>query len=384
MAASGIPQPFRIDVPKNVLEDLKRRLNETRWPDEIPESSWQYGTSLSYMKELTDYWQNEYDWHIHEKRMNQFNQYKVIINDIDLHYIHVPGIGPDPKPLLISHGWPGSIYEFVHVIGPLTNPAAYGGDKKDAFTVIAPSLPGFGFSSINGKKRYSLEMISDLFTTLMTDVLGFSSFFAQGGDWGSMITSRIAFDHPDKVLGIHLNFMSLMLSLDKNANLAPAETEFLRQLRSMDDELGYQWIQGTKPQTLAYGLNDSPVGLAAWIIEKFHSLSDCKGQIENSISRDDLLTNIMIYWVTQTINSSFWLYYWIRHTPWRLMPGEKINVPTGFAAFPVEFFISPKEWVERAYNLIQFTPMDSGGHFAALEEPDSLVKDMQTFFRKLR
>jgi pimeloyl-ACP methyl ester carboxylesterase len=384
MPTKESPRPFRINVSDEILDDLKQRISMARWPDEIPEAPWRYGTSLAYMKELSRYWRHEYDWRIHEKRLNSFDQYKVRIGDIDLHYIHAKGVGPNPMPLIISHGWPGSVYEFVKIIDPLTNPAAYGGNPEDAFTVVAPSLPGFGFSSLSGKRRYSLEMISDLFFTLMTDVLGFPSFAAQGGDWGSMITSRLAYDHPDKVLGIHLNFMSLMLSLDKNIKLTPPETDFLRQLRSMDDELGYQWIQGTKPQTLAYGLNDSPVGLAAWIIEKFHSLTDCRGQIENSLGKDDLLSNIMIYWVTKTINSSSWLYYWIRHTPWRLMPGEKINVPTGFAAFPVEFFKSPKEWVERAYNLIQFTTMDSGGHFAAMEKPDKLVEDIRTFFRKLR
>jgi pimeloyl-ACP methyl ester carboxylesterase len=384
MSKKEAPRPFRINISDEVIDDLKQRLVMTRWPDEIPDAPWQYGTSLSYLKELTGYWLHEYDWRVHERILNGFDHYKIKIDDMDLHYIYVPGVGPDPMPLIISHGWPGSVYEFVKIIGPLTNPAAYGGDPKDAFTVVAPSVPGFGFSFISSRRRLSLDMISELFFSLMTDVLGFSSFAAQGGDWGSMITSRLAFDHPDVVLGLHVNMMSLILSLDKTKPLSSAEKNFVKSLELLQDEMGYQWIQGTKPQTLAYGLNDSPVGLAAWIIEKFYSLTDCKGHIENSIAKNDLLSNITIYWATQTINSSFWLYYWMRHTPWRIMPGEKINVPTGFAAFPAEFFNPPREWIERAYNLKQYTPMDSGGHFAAMEKPNELVADIRAFFRNLR
>ena len=380
-----MPEPFSIAVPDEILDDLRHRLALTRWPDEISESGWQFGSNLHYLKELIAYWQNKYDWRAHERLLNSFAHYRVQLDDIVLHYIHQPGEGPDPFPLLICHGWPGSIYEFVKIIGPLSKPADYGGDPRDAFTVIAPSLPGFGFSHVHFQRRLNLEDMADLMFRLMTEVLGFSSFGAQGGDWGAFLAARLGFSYQERITGIHLNMCPLSPHPSERTNLTDAEEAFIKEAKVFrTEEAGYQWIQGTKPQTLAYALNDSPAGLAAWITEKFYSWTDCQGNIENRVTKDDLLTNIMLYWWPQTINSSFWLYYQISHHPWHLGRGERINVPTAVAAFPREIFRPPREWFNRVFNVQRWTPMPAGGHFAALEEPQRIVEDIRTFFRKLR
>lgn len=379
------PEPFTIAVPDEVLNDVRQRLATTRWPDEIPGASWQYGTSLAYLKELVDYWQHHYDWRAQERRLNGFRQYRVQLDDLTLHYIHQPGVGPQPLPLVISHGWPGSIYEFVHMIGPLTDPARYGGDPQDAFTVVAPSLPGYGFSHVPNQRRVNMEDMASLFARLMTEVLGYARFGAQGGDWGAFITARLGFAYPERLAGIHLNMVPVAPHPGERTNLSAAEMAFLQDAEAFRaEETGYQWIQGTKPQTLAYALNDSPAGLAAWITEKFYTWTDCHGEIERRVSKDDLLTNIMLYWVTRTINSSFWLYYQMRHQPWRLGRGERITVPTAVAAFPREIMRPPREWAARVCNLQRWTAMPAGGHFAALEEPQALVEDIRAFYRPLR
>jgi microsomal epoxide hydrolase len=383
MAAS--PEPFIMAVPEALLEDLRQRLSLTRWPDEIPGSGWHYGANLAYVKELVHYWQYQYDWRAQERLFNGFSQYRVQLEDITLHYIHQPGVGPAPMPLLLSHGWPGSIYEFVHVIGPLTDPARYGGDPRDAFTVVAPSLPGYGFSHIPNQRRLNIEEIAALFQRLMTEVLGLARFGAQGGDWGAFITGRLGYTYPQNLIGIHLNMVPVAPHPSERTNLSAAEEAFVTASEAWRaEETGYQWIQGTKPQTLAYALNDSPAGLAAWITEKFYSWTDSHGNIESRVSKDALLTNIMLYWVTQTINSSFWLYYQMRHQPWRLGRGERITVPTAVAAFPREIIRPPREWAARVCNLQRWTPMTAGGHFAALEEPQALVEDIRAFYRELR
>ena len=288
-------------------------------------------------------------------------------------------------PLLLSHGWPGSIYEFVHVIGPLTDPARYGGDPRDAFTVVAPALPGYGFSHVPNQRRLNIEEIAALFQRLMTEVLGLARFGAQGGDWGAFITGRLGYAYPQHLIGIHLNLVPVAPHPSERTDLSAAEEAFITESEAWRaEETGYQWIQGTKPQTLAYALNDSPAGLAAWITEKFCSWTDSHGDIESRVSKDALLTNIMLYWVTQTINSSFWLYYQMRHQPWRLGRGERISVPTAVAAFPGEIIRPPREWAARVCNLQRWTPMAAGGHFAALEEPQALVEDIRAFYRELR
>lgn len=385
MPSNYRPDPFTIDISDEILEDLNQRLALTRWPDEIPRTNWLYGTDLTYLKELIAYWHTGYDWRTEERLLNRFAHYRVPMGEIDLHYIHQPGVGPDPLPLLISHGWPGSIAEFTKIIEPLTDPARFGGHPRDAFTVVAPSSPGYGFSHAPCKGRLGIEEIADLFAELMTGVLGYKRFAAHGGDWGSFVTARLGYAHLDKLAGIHLTMLPVAPHPGDRAHLSKAEKVFLKEAEIFQREgSGYQWIQGTKPQTLAYGLSDSPVGLAAWIVEKFHSWSDCDGHIETRFTKDELLTNIMIYWVTNTINSSFYLYHRLRHRPWRLAPGEKITVPTAVASFPGEILRPPRQWAERIFNINRWTAMPSGGHFAALEEPDRLVEDIRAFFLNLR
>jgi pimeloyl-ACP methyl ester carboxylesterase len=379
------PRPFTIHIPEEVLVDLRQRLNRVRWPDEIPDSSWQYGTSLSYLQEFVTYWRDVYDWRKHEALLNSFKQFTVSLAGDELHFIHEQGQGPNPLPLLISHGWPGSVWEFHKLIPLLTDPARFGGDPADALTVVAPSLPGYGFSFRPNQSRFGVREIADIFARLMTDVLGYMRFGAQGGDWGAFITSLLGLNHAEHVVGIHLNLLPLRRDVNLPQNPTPEERVYLEELQHwLDEETGYQGIQGTKPQTLAYGLTDSPVGLAAWIVEKFRTWSDCQGDVERRFSKDELLTNIMMYWVTGAINSSFWPYYDRRHAAWPIPEGSRITVPTAYAAFPCEIVRPPRAWAERVYSIRRWTPMPAGGHFAALEEPEALAADIRAFFREIR
>ncbi|MBI2761743.1 MAG: epoxide hydrolase [Chloroflexi bacterium] len=385
MTATAV-RPFQIAVPDEVLDDLRERLRRTRFPGEVAGSGWEYGANLGYLKELVAYWLNSYDWRAAEAALNRMPQFTATVNGLDLHFVHARGNGPAPMPLLFSHGWPGSFWEVHKILGPLTDPAAYGGDPADAFDVVAPSLPGYGFSQDPGTPGMSPSAVADLFADLMTDVLGYRHFGAQGGDWGAVITARLGYAHPNKVAGIHLNMLGARPFTGAGTPpLSEAEKEFMGSFeRYRQRETGYMEIQGTKPQTLAYGLNDSPAGLAGWIVEKFRVWSDCGGDVEQRFSKDELLTNIMIYWVTGSIGSSVRLYYESRNNPWALREGEKIAVPTGFARFAVEITRPPREWVERVANVQQYSDFPRGGHFAALEEPDLLVEDIRGFFRPLR
>jgi len=379
------PQPFTIRIGDDVLTDLRARLDRARWPDEIPEAPWRYGTGLTYLKELVAYWRDRYDWREQEARLNQLRQFTVPIGGIEVHFIHEPGVGPRPLPLLLSHGWPGSIVEFQRLIPLLTDPARFGGDAADAFTIIAPSLPGYTFSFRPNQPRFGVVEIADLFVSLMTDVLGYPRFAAQGGDWGAFITARLGATYPDRLVGIHVNLLSVRRDLAPPPTPIEEDRAYLEELAHWQrEETGYQWIQGTKPQTLAYGLTDSPVGLAAWIVEKFRSWSDCGGDIERRFSKDVLLTNVMLYWVTGAINSSFWPYYARFHQPWPIGDGLRVPVPTAYASFPREILHPPRAWAERVYNIRRWTAMPAGGHFAALEEPEALAGDIRAFFRELR
>ena len=289
-------------------------------------------------------------------------------------------------PLLLSHGWPGSVHEFHKILPMLTDPARFGGDPADAFTVIAPSLPGYTFSFTPNQPRFSVEQIADVFAELMTDVLGFKRFAAQGGDWGAFVTSRIGYAYPERLAGIHINLLSLRrdTAIPENAS-AEEKRYFEERAYWMKEEVGYTWIQGTKPQTLAYGLTDSPVGLAAWIVEKFHTWSDNKGDLDGYLGRDEMLTNIMLYWVTGAIGSSFWPYYARMHGPWPIPDGATIKVPMGYAEFPKEILRPPRSLAEKMYSDIRrWSKMPKGGHFAALEQPELLAKEVREFFRPLR
>ncbi|HUF91137.1 MAG TPA: epoxide hydrolase [Candidatus Limnocylindria bacterium] len=378
-------RPFRIAVADDVLADLRERLGRVRWPDEAPGAAWAYGTSLPYMKELVAYWRDTYDWRAAEARLNERRHFTAPVGGIDVHFIHEPGVGPRPFPLLLSHGWPGSIAEFQELIPRLTDPARFGGRADDAFTVVAPSLPGYTLSFRPDQPRFGVAEIADVFATLMTDVLGYPRFAAQGGDWGAFVTSVLGLKYPERLAGIHVNLLAVRRDVTAPANPDAEERRFLDQLRHWQrEETGYQWIQGTRPQTLAFGLTDSPAGLAAWIVEKFRAWSDCDGDVERCFSKDVLLTNVMLYWVTGAINSSFWPYYARMHGPWPLPDGRRIEVPTGYAAFPREILTPPRAWAERVYNIQRWTPMERGGHFAALEQPDALAGDIRDFFRPLR
>ena len=379
------PKPFRLEIPDNAIADLKTRLGLTRFPDAAPGEPWQFGASVDYLRDLVGYWKDKFDWRAEEAALNAFPQFKVPLHDIDLHYLHVPGVGPNPYPLLLMHGWPGSVYEFIDIIPRLTDPARFGGDPRDAFTVIAPSLPGYGLSFKPGQKRFILQDIAACLHDLMTDVLGFRQFAAQGGDWGAGVASIIGQQYPSSVCGIHLNL--LFAPRDPNASGSTAEEQrYFEVLRHwLKEETGYQQIQGTKPQTLAFAMTDSPAGLAAWIAEKFRSWSDCDGVPENAVSRDRMLANISLYWFTGAIGSSFWPYYGRLHSNWPLSPSQPVTVPTGYAAFPKEIIVPPRSIAEKTYTNIQrWTVMQKGGHFAAMEQPAALAAEIQQFFRELR
>jgi pimeloyl-ACP methyl ester carboxylesterase len=381
--ASSTPEPFRMHVPDDVLDDLRARLAHTRWPDEIEDSNWRYGSDLGYMRRLVEHWRDSFDWRAQEAEINAFSQFRAEVAGVNLHFIHQQGVGPDPFPLVLAHGWPGSVWEFHDLIPRLTDPARFGGDPADAFTVVAPSLPGYTLSYTPGR-RLDVVGMAEVFATLMTDVLGYPRFAAQGGDWGGYVVARLAADHPDELVGIHLNFMPVRSTIPFPAELSDAERTYQQELLHwQNEETGYHAIQGTKPQTLAYALTDSPAGLAGWMIEKFQTWTDHRGDFEGWVDRDALLTNIMLYWVTGAINSSFWPYYAIRHEPWPL-PDERIEVPTGFANFPRETRHPPRSFAEQAFNIRRWTEMPRGGHFAAFEVADALARDVADFFRPLR
>jgi microsomal epoxide hydrolase len=383
---SAVPRPFRLHVEEAAIADLRARLARTRYADRAPGERWAYGTDPDWLRGLVEHWRERLDWRAAEARLNAWPQFKVAIAGIDLHFLHVEGRGPAPLPLLLSHGWPGSVFEFLELIPRLTDPARFGGDAADAFTVVAPSLPGYGLSFEPGQKRFSLEEIADVFVDLMVEVLGHARFGAQGGDWGAFITSRIGHTHPGRLAGIHLNLLPLRRDVKRQADTPPAEARYLDELAHwLKEETGYQAIQGTRPQTLAAALADSPAGLAAWIAEKFRAWSDCGGDVESVFSMDALLANISLYWFTGAIGASFWPYYARLHGPWPIPPGTTIDVPMGYAEFPREILRPPRSMAERVFSDIRrWSAMPRGGHFAAMEQPEALAREISEFFRPLR
>lgn len=379
-------EPYRIAVPDSVLTDLRERLARTRFPDEIPGSGWGYGANLDAVRDLVAYWRDRFDWRAAEERLNRFTQLRATVGGLKIHLIHERGVGPKPLPLVITHGWPGSVSEFTKIIGPLADPARYGGDPADAFHVVCPSMPGYGFSDRPREPGMDPERIAGLWAELMRG-LGYERFGAQGGDWGSMVTTYLGLRHAPQVVGIHLN-MVIAFPPDPSNPVAGATEEEMPALMEMasflKDETGYQQIQGTKPQTLAYALNDSPAGLAAWILEKFHTWSDCGGDVWTRFTRDEILTNVMFYWATETANSSIRLYCETMRAGKFPPSGFRVDVPTGCAIFPKELVKPPRAWAEKVYNVQRWTRFPSGGHFAAMEEPQALVDDIRAFFRPLR
>jgi epoxide hydrolase len=378
---SDAVERFEIRVEDAVLDDLRSRLARTRFPDQIDGTGWEYGIPTDYLRELVEHWLDRYDWRAQEARLNELEHFRTRIDGQSIHFVHARSAQPDALPLLLTHGWPGSIVEFLDVIPRLTDPEAHGGGATDAFHVVAPSLPGYGFSEPTRTAGWDPWRIARAFVELMGR-LGYSRYGAQGGDWGSQVATRIGALDADHCLAIHLN----MAVAEPPAEKVPLTDEDKADLTAMQqfvrEETGYAIEQSTKPQTVGAGLNDSPAGLLAWIVEKLCTWSDCDGDPENVFTRDQMITNVMTYWVTQSITSSARLYWELQHTGERAP--ERVEVPTGIARYPKEVIRFPRPWVEQRYNVTHWADMPHGGHFAAMEQPELFVDDVRTFFRTVR
>ena len=377
-------EQFRIRVDDSTLEDLRLRLALTRFPDQIEGTSWECGTPIGYVRELVEYWRDEYDWRDQEARLNQLDHFRTRVDGQSIHFVHASSPHPDALPLLLIHGWPGSIVEFLDVIPRLTHPEEHGGRAEDAFHVIAPSLPGYGFSEPPRTPGWDVRRIAHAFIELM-DRLGYPRYGAQGGDWGAQIATRIAALDAGHCAALHLN-MPIAGPPAEPVPLTEEEQDGLAAMaRFQREEAAYAQVQGTKPQTLGMALNDSPAGLLSWIVEKFRTWSDCDGQPENVFTRDQLITNVMVYWVTQTITSSARLYWETMHSGVLQEAPQFVSVPTGVARYPQEEILRfPRAWIEQRYNVTHWAVMPRGGHFAAMEQPELFVDDLRTFFRTVR
>jgi len=378
-------QPFSINVPDRIISDIRRRVVDFPWHEMPEDGGWAYGTNLDYMKELCTYWVEQFDWRKQETIINSFSQFTAKVDELDVHFIHERGSGSAPLALIISHGWPGSIIEFLDMIDPLAHPERYGGNIEDGFDVIVPSLPGFGFSG-KPPRPYGPRRMASIFDKLMTEVLGYSNYIAQGGDWGGAISSWLGYEHAPACCAIHLNIMTMR---HVDGPKGTEEKEWADKFEKEQElENGYRTQQATKPQTLSYAMMDSPVGVAAWIVEKFHSWSDTKGDdIESAHTKDALLANIMIYLITRTFNTASWIYYGRKEEGGRILSRDRkrVEVPTGCALFPAEMLSwPPRSYVDRVYNVIHWTEMPRGGHFGAMEQPDLLIEDIRAFARSLR
>ena len=377
-------RPFKINISNKIIENINIKVANYSWHEMPDDDGWTYGTNLDYMKEISKYWIDKFDWRKTEEKINKFQNFKSSIDGIDIHFIHEKGSGTNPKPLLLSHGWPGSIVEFLHIIDQLAHPEKFGGKEEDAFDVVVPSLPGFGFSGRPSRPIGPRKMAS-IFNSLMTEVLGYKKYLAQGGDFGGTIATWLAYDFPKTCAAIHIN---ILIVRHPDGPQTKEEKEWEERFeRDQMVENGYRTQQATKPQTLSYAMMDSPVGVAAWIIEKMRSWSDIKNNdIESVYSKDTLLSNIMVYLVTKTFNTASWIYYGRREEGGRFLPKEDLplKVPTAVALFPKEYLEwAPRSYVERIYNIQRWTKMPKGGHFAALEQPDLLVKDIVEFSKKI-
>ena len=377
-------KPFKVEISDKYLQNIYSKVKNYQWHEMPDDGGWNYGTNLEYMKEISKYWIEKFDWRKTEKEINKFKNFKSNIDGIDIHFIHEKGSGANPKPLLLSHGWPGSIIEFLNIIEKLAHPEKFGGKEEDSFDVIVPSLPGYGFSGRPANPIGPRKM-SSIFNSLMTNVLGYKKYIAQGGDFGGTIATWLAYDFPNNMLGIHINILIVRHPDGPQTKEEKEWQERFKKEQRIED--GYRTQQATKPQTLSYAMMDSPVGVAAWIIEKIRGWSDIKnGDIESVYSKDILLSNIMIYLVTKTFNTASWIYYGRREEGGRTLPKEHLplKVPTAVALFPKEYLEwAPRSYVERIYNIQQWTEMPKGGHFAALEQPDLLIKDIKDFARIL-
>jgi pimeloyl-ACP methyl ester carboxylesterase len=378
--------PFKINVPEAHLADLRERLARTRFPDEIVDSGWTYGFDSEYLHSLRDYWLHRFDWRRQEREWGRLPHFQAEIQGLKIHFIHVRGAGKRPLPIIMTHGWPGTFLEMEKIVPMLANPGDFGGDPGDAFDVIVPSLPGFGFSGRPSTPGWNTFKIAEVWTELMRQ-LGYERFVAQGGDFGANVSTVLAWKHPQQVMAFHLNYIpgSYFPFVDASAPTTVEEKAFLASAERWIDKKGAYWhVQRNEPQTLAAALNDSPMGLAAWLIDKYRDWADCDGDVERRFTKDELLAHVSLYWLTETIGSSVRLYLESSKAPLHFAKGERIDVPCGVARFPKEEPMPPRCWAERVYNIQRWTEMPRGGHFAAWEEPELLAQDVREFCRPFR
>lgn len=385
------PERFRIEIPERELDELRERLDGVRWAGDFANEQWQYGAEAGCLRELAAYWRDGFDWRAQEAAMNVWPHYRVVLDGVPVHYMYVRGTGPAPVPIVLSHGWPWTFWDFHKIVGPLADPAAHGGDAADAFDVVVPSLPGYGFSSPLSVPGINFWRTAELWVRLMCDVLGYERFGAHGGDWGALITAQLGHAHAQRLLGIHTN---LPVPLDLFGGGGPGDADYAvdeqdrlaRTKRFWQTEGGYYALQTTKPQTAAFALEDSPAGLLAWIVEKRRTWSDCDGELERRFTRDELLTTVSLYWFTRTIGTSMRYYYEAFHHPWRAAHDRQpvVEAPAAISVFPGEVIYMARSWVERYFDVRERTEHASGGHFAPMEEPQALVEDLRGFFRRFR
>lgn len=383
--------PFPIAVPQADLDDLTERLARTRWPDQLPGAAWDLGTELEWLQDICRYWQHDYDWRAVEARLNGYGSSMARVQGEQMHFLHVRSEHAEARPIVITHGWCGSIIEHLDLLDRLVDPPAHGGRAEDAFHVVIPSMPGYGFSGPTRQRGFDVHRVGDAVADLM-DLLGYDRYIAQGGDWGALVTRRIGEAYPDRLAAVHFNMIFAMPTAnDDQATLLDGVTEAeLTRLAAdrdrMEGETGYMDIQGTKPQSLTYAQSDSPAGLAGWVLEKFVAWVDHRGDIYDVLSRDQLLTNLMLYWLPNTVNASARLYYESRATgthatdPW----DGRIEVPTGHAVYPGELMGTPRAWADRRYNIVHWNPQERGGHFAAFEQPQAFAEDLWAFADTVR
>jgi pimeloyl-ACP methyl ester carboxylesterase len=386
-----MPVPFKVEIEDATLQDLRARLARTRFVPEDDAADWEAGTSPAYLRELVEYWRTAYDWRAHEAEINRFAHFRAAVRGSTLHFIHERGRGPRPLPIVLTHGYPDSFLRFLKLIPLLTDPAAHGGDPADAFDVVVPSLPGYAFSEPPRDDGLTFQ-IGDLWHALMTDELGYRRYGAHGGDWGSTVTEHLARSHGEAVIGVHLTDVPFWHAFQRPHDLSPAEESFFAGNEEFQrQDAAYAMLQGTRPRTLADGLNDSPAGLAAWMVQHFQRWSDCGGDVEKRFTRDELLTSVTTYWATGCIGTSFLPYYDLTHAGvarWMIEKAKEwvgsSHVPAGFALFPKDLTSPPREWAQRFFDVRRWTEMPRGGHFAAHEEPELLADDLRAFFRPLR
>ena len=389
--SSTAPEAFKLDVGQDVLGELAWRLNHTRWPNRVPGAAWRAGTDHDYLRSLVRHWSSSYDWKAREVELNRLAHFKADVDGFGIHFVHERGKGPRPYPLLLTHGYPDSFLRFVKIIPMLTDPASFGGDPEDAFDVVVPDLPGYGFSDPPAEHGMIFR-VHDAWAHLMTRTLGYEHFGAHGGDWGGTVTERLARSHPECVSAIHLTDVPFGHLFQKPSNPSRAEEAFFEDNEKwLQKDGAYALIQSTRPDSLAPAMNDSPAGLAAWMVEKFREWSDCNGDVESRFSKDELLTHVMIYWVTSSVGTSFLPYYdyanataftWMKEGAKKVFESSK--VPAAIALFPKDISHAPREWAERFFNVKRWTQMARGGHFAAMEEPELLAEDLRTWFRAYR